>query len=55
MLAKLPSTDVNTQTIIRIQPSIQQALLGSSTSDTVSWSISGAQGMSKAYQVDTDF
>ena len=55
MLAKLPSTDPNTQTIIRIQLSIQKALLGSSTSDTVSWTIRGAQGMSKVYNVDTDF
>jgi hypothetical protein len=55
MLAKIPSTDLNVQTIIRIQPSIQQALLGSSSSDTVSWTILGAQGMSKEYSVDTDF
>jgi hypothetical protein len=55
MLSKLPSTDPNAQTIIRTQPLIQKALLGSSSSDTVSWTIRGAQGMSKAYSVDTDF
>jgi hypothetical protein len=55
LLGKMPSTDSNTQIIIRIQPSIQKALLGSAMSDTVSWTIRGAQGMSKAYSVDTDF
>lgn len=55
LLSKLPSTDPNTQTIIRTQPAIQKALLGSSSSDTVSWTIRGAQGMSKTYSVNTDF
>lgn len=54
-LAKLSSTDRNAQTLIRLLPSIQAALEGGTTSDSVSWKIVGSNGMSKDYTVDTDF
>ncbi len=54
-LSKLPSTDRNVQTIIRIKQDIQKALSGEQLSDTVSWKIFGDNGMSKEYTVDTDF
>jgi hypothetical protein len=54
-LAKLSSTDRNAQTLIRLLPSIQAALEGGTTNDSVSWKIVGTNGMSKDYTVDTDF
>jgi hypothetical protein len=54
-LSKIPSSDVNYKTLSGLQAKLQEALLGSSWSDTVSWTISGSQGMSKNYSVDTDF
>lgn len=51
LIGKAPMAKVLSDLRIKLE----QALLGSSMSDTVSWTITNSEGLAKNYSVDTDF
>lgn len=45
----------NANVLNNLKSRIQEALLGSTMNDTVSWTITDSKGLAKEYSVDTDF